>query len=157
MTHYHAEASRIVDASPDAVYAIIADYHEGHAAILPARYFTGMSVDEGGRGTGTVATVHMNVFGAKATYQMTVTEAKPGRLLVEEDEKAGVRTEFTLEPLDDGRRTRVTIATRARTAPGLKGVFEKWLNPAVTRKIYREELQQLAQLVVRPEAQKHGA
>lgn len=147
MTHYHAEASDIINAPPDRVYAIIADYHEGHPSILPTRYFTGLTVNEGGRGEGTLITVYMNVFGAKSVINMVVSEPEPGRILVEEDKSAGVVTTFTLEPIGDGERTRLTISTDARASSGLRGLIERVVNPAITRKIYREELQQLGRIV----------
>lgn len=149
MTTYHAQASAIIDAPADRVYAIIADYHQGHPAILPARYFTAMTVDQGGRGEGTQATVQMNVFGNHFTYHLTVTEPEPGRVLVEKDPAAGVVTTFTVEPVDGGGQSRVTIATEARTSPGLRGWLEKLITPAITRRIYKEELASLAQHVRR--------
>ena len=36
-------------APPATVYSIPADYHRGHAAILPAKYFVGLDVEEGER------------------------------------------------------------------------------------------------------------
>jgi hypothetical protein len=66
-------------------------------------------------------------------------------LLVEEDEATGTMTTFSLEPLDDAR-TRVTIATETRTSPGLRGLVEKLMNPPISRRIYREELQKLAEV-----------
>ncbi len=147
MSQYQAQASEIIEASPERVFAVIADYHKGHPAILQARYFTDMTVTQGGQGEGTVATVYMNVFGARAVYQMQVTEPQPGRVLVEEDKSAGVITTFTVEPIGGGGQARVTISTEAKTSPGLKGIVEKLLNPAIMRKIYHEELQQLAEIV----------
>jgi hypothetical protein len=146
MNSYLAQESAIIEAPAERIYEIIADYHEGHPAILPTRYFTDLAVVEGGQGEGTLVKAQMNVFGSKALYNLRVTKAEPGRLLVEEDEDAGVVTTFSLEPLDDGR-TRVTIATEARTSPGLRGMVERLMNPAVTRRIYREELALLAQAV----------
>ena len=147
MSNYHTEASDIINAPPEQVYAIVADYHEGHPAILPARYFTGLTVTEGGQGEGTVVTVAMNVFGVKTLFNLVVSEPEPGRLLVEQDEAAGVVTTFTFDPIDGGERTRLTISTDARASSGLKGLIERAVNPVVTRKIYREELQQLARVV----------
>jgi carbon monoxide dehydrogenase subunit G len=149
MSHYYAEASEIIDAPPEKVYAVISDYHEGHPSILPSRYFTEMTVDEGGQGAGTFATIRMNVFGTKVLYHMSVTEPEPGRVLVEEDKSAGVTTTFTLDPFNGGGQTRVTISTKAKTSPGLRGMIEKLANPPILRKIYREELQQLAEVVQR--------
>ena len=147
MSTYLAQESAIIEAPAERIYDIIADYHEGHPAILPARYFTDLAVVEGGQGEGTLVKVHMNVFGSKALFNLRVTRAEPGRLLVEEDEEAGMVTTFSLEPVEDGR-TRVTIATEARTSPGLRGMVERLVNPAVTRRIYREELGLLARKAV---------
>lgn len=147
MSTYFAQESTVIEAPADRLYDIIADYHEGHPAILPARYFSDLTVVEGGEGLGTVVAVQMNVFGSKVLLNLKVTKAEPGRLLVEEDETTGTVTTFSLEPLEDGR-TRVTIATEARTSPGLRGLLEKAMNPPITRRIYREELQKLAEVAV---------
>jgi len=145
MSTYPAQESAIIGAPAERVYEIIADYHEGHPAILPTRYFTNLKVLEGGQGVGTSIVVQMNVFGSKALLNLRVTKAEPGRLLVEEDEVTGTVTTFSLEPLADGQ-TRVTIATETRTSPGLRGLLEKVMNPPITRRIYREELQKLAEV-----------
>lgn len=147
MSKYYVEASEIIEAPPEHVYAVISDYHEGHPSILPSRYFTELTVEEGGQGEGTIITVHMNVFGTKALYHMSVTEPEPGRVLVEEDNIAGVTTTFTVDPINSGGKTRVTIATTAKASPGLKGIVEKVVNPPVICKIYREELHQLAEVI----------
>ncbi len=147
MSEYQVEVSEVVDAQPERVYAIIADYKAGHPSILPQPYFKEMVVREGGFGSGTRATVRMEVFGASFEYDMQVTEPDPGHVLMEEDQAAGVQTTFTLEPVAAGSQTRVTIRTVTRTAAGVRGVVEKLINPPVTRKIYREELQQLVRVV----------
>jgi hypothetical protein len=77
---------------------------------------------------------------------MEVTEPEPGRILIEQDIEAGLTTTFTLDPLSGGTQTRVTIVSTAKANPGLRGVAEKLFAPAVMRKIYREELQLLAQV-----------
>ncbi len=61
MSTYQTQASKIINAHPEQIYAIISDYHEGHPAILPSRYFTEMVVTAGGQGEGTTATVGMNM------------------------------------------------------------------------------------------------
>jgi hypothetical protein len=68
-------------------------------------------------------------------------------LLVEEDKSAGVITTFSLDPVNETGGTRVTIATEAKTSSGLKGMIEKLINPPIMRKIYREELEQLTQVI----------
>lgn len=147
MNQYEVSVSRVIDAPPAAVYAVFADYHHSHNAILPKPYFTKMTVEKGGTGAGTEITVHMSVFGAKATYHMVVTEPEPGRVLQEEDKVAGVVTTFTVDPANNGQAAKVTLHTRARTAPGFRGFIEKLITPAISRKIYNEELDLVAQFV----------
>lgn len=140
-TDYQVAVSADVAAAPETVYAVLADYRKGHPAILPPRFFTALEVTNGGRGAGTKATVRMNVLGAKQTYHLVVTEPQPGRLLQEKDAKAGVTTTFLVEPTRGG--SRVTITTRARTSPGMRGMVERWVNPLVTRRIYCAQLARL--------------
>jgi hypothetical protein len=155
MGHYQVSESREIDAPIQIVYAILSDYHAGHPSVLPKQYFKSLTVEEGGVGAGTVANVAMEVYGSKQTLRLTVTEPVPGRVLAEEDAVAGVITQFKLDPLDDGR-TRVTIATDFRDAGGLPGFFERLMNPAITRRIYREELALLDE-VARQRAESGGA
>lgn len=151
MSYVHVEVSNVIDASPQAVYEILADYEsaKGHRAILPAKYFGEMIVEEGGRGAGTVIQVETKALGVSRTLQMEVSEPDPGRVLVERTLDGSTVTSFIVEPLDGGRASRVTIATDFRPAPGVAGWVEKRLNPMVMRRIYREELQQLAEYVSR--------
>ncbi|MCB8927684.1 MAG: SRPBCC family protein [Ardenticatenaceae bacterium] len=140
MNQYEVSVSRVIQAPPAAVYAVFADYHHSHAAVLPKPYFTEMTVEKGGTGAGTEITVHMAVMGAKVTYHMVVTEPEPGRVLQEEDKALGVVTTFTVDPVHNGEASRVTLYTRARTSAGLKGFIEKLITPPISRKIYNEEL-----------------
>ena len=143
MSTIKTEVSGVIAASPEEIYAVLSDYDEGHHAILPERYFTELKVERGGQGDGTVFVVQMDVMGARRTYRMTVSEPVPGRVLKESDQEAGVETTFTLNPLEGAQKTRVTIATEARASAGLAGLLERWFNPGITRRIYREELQLL--------------
>lgn len=149
MSTIYVELSDVVPAPPEQVYGILADYREGHPAILPRPYFRELTVEQGGQGAGTVLRVQMEVMGVKQSYHLQVSEPEPGRILVEEDREAGVKTTFTVAPLNGGRRSLVTIATESRTAPGFRGLMERLINPPVTRRIYRQELQQLAGYVQR--------
>ncbi|MCA9956857.1 MAG: SRPBCC family protein [Anaerolineales bacterium] len=140
MNQYEVSVSRVIQAPPAVVYAVFADYHHSHASVLPKPYFTEMTVEKGGTGAGTEITVHMAVRGAKVTYHMVVTEPEPGRVLQEEDKALGVVTTFTVDPVNNGEASRVTLHTRARTSAGLKGFIEKLITPPISRKIYNEEL-----------------
>ncbi|MCB0121596.1 MAG: SRPBCC family protein [Caldilineaceae bacterium] len=142
MGTYHVTAARTVNAPARDVYALISNYHTGHPAILPPRYFKALQVVQGGIGAGTVVDVDMEVFGVKAHYHLTVSEPDPGHILQEEDPALGTLTTFTVEPINE-TQSEVTIATTMRAAPGIRGWIEKLMNPPVMRKIYREELAQL--------------
>ena len=147
MTIVHARAAHDIDARPAAVYAVLADYRVGHPAILPKPYFTDLKVQAGGRGAGTVIQVTMQVLGVERVYHEVVSEPEPGRVLAETDADAGVTTTFTVDALDGGKRSRVTIATEARTSPGLRGVVERMVQPPLLRGIYRKELRQLEEYI----------
>ncbi len=149
MSHIHLEVWSTIEAAPEKVYAVLADYHLGHPAILPSEYFKDLRVEEGGQGAGTVVRVRMSVMGVKRDLRLRVSEPEPGRVLVEADEEAGVVTTFTVDPLRGGEQSRVTIATDARISPGLKGLIERMVNPAITRRIYSKELQQLGKYVLK--------
>lgn len=132
--------SAIINAAPSKVYAVLSDYHVGHPAILPKSFFKSLTVDEGGKGAGTVFTVVAEVFGTKSVVQMKVDEPKPGVVLREGTLKGDVVTTFTLEPVDNGTRTSLTIYTEQITSSGLRGFVERLLNPHVLRGVYRQEL-----------------
>jgi hypothetical protein len=128
-------------------HAVLSDYHVGHPAILPKPYFTKLTVEEGGQGAGTVLLVGMRIMGVERVARGFVTEPQQGRRLVETYPDSGIVTTFTVEPLGDGKRSRVTIATDAKPSPGLMGFIERLTIPSTLRRIYKAELQQLADYV----------
>ncbi len=142
------EVSAIIEATPNDVYSILSDYSVGHHAILPKEFFTDLSVIQGGQGAGTVIDVKMSVMGVVRHYRFQISEPEPGHILKEADEEAGVVTTFTVDPVDGEKQSRVTIKTRAEASRGLRGLIERLVNPAITRRIYRQELQLLASYVV---------
>lgn len=146
MKTFHASESLVIDAPAAQIYDVLADYHVGHAAIVPKKYFKKLEVLEGGVGAGTKFYALLNVYGTEAEFTLTVSEPEPGRVLSESDPVAGITTTFTLEPLSE-RRTRVTISSETRVKPGLQGWLEKTFTPMISRKIYREELGILAKYV----------
>lgn len=147
MNEITIEVSAVIEAASKHVYSVLADYPGGHHAILPKDYFTDLSVTEGGQCAGTVIDVSMKVMGVESHYRFNVSEPEPGRVLMEADEDAGVVTTFTVDPVDGEERSCVTITTRSRASQSLRGLIERLVNPAVTRRIYRKELQILASYV----------
>lgn len=144
MSLIHVEATEIINARPEAVYAVFADYRVAHPAILPKPYFADLRIEQGGQGSGTIVQAAMNVFGVKRSYRLTVTEPEPGRVLMETDPDAGVVTKFIVEPVSGGQQSRVTISSDTRLSAGFAGLMERLMNPPITRRIYRQELRQLA-------------
>lgn len=144
MPEIRAAASALIEAPAPAVYGIIADYHRGHPTILPPGYFGPLRVEEGGTGAGTRMSFDMRSFGTVQRFRGDVTEPEPGRRLVETYPDMGIETVFTVDPVDGGRRSRVTIATSYRK-PGLRGWLERLVAPAFLRTVYRAELRLLAE------------
>ena len=149
MGQIHVESTKVIGARPEKVYAILADYRVNHPAILPKPYFTELKVEQGGQGAGTIVRVRMKVMGTEFTYRQIISEPEPGRVLKETDDTAGMTTTFTVDPLNGGQHSHVTIATDAAVKSGLPGWLERLFNPFVMRRIYQKELQQLAQYVGR--------
>jgi hypothetical protein len=147
MSTIRIHAAHDIDARPEAVYGVLADYRTGHPAILPKPYFGNFTVETGGRGAGTIISFTMRVLGAERAFREVVSEPAPGRVLMEQDAAAGVTTTFTVDPLDSGKRSRVTITTETRASPGFQGLVERLVSPRVLRGIYRQELRQLDEYV----------
>jgi hypothetical protein len=147
MSKIHAQESAAIDASPEQVYAILRDYKVQHPAILPREYFKEVLVKEGGLGAGTVIQITMSLLGTQRVSVQTVSEPEPGRVLVEAEPDGGAVTTFTVDPIDGGERTQLTIATDLQASPGVLGLIEQLVTPLMLRRVYRAELGQLAQYV----------
>lgn len=146
MAEYTVEASRVIDAPAERVYGIVADYNHGHPSILPPKYFTGLWVEQGGVGAGTIIRFGMKVMGKEYISRAAITEPEPGRVLVETDLEGLLATTFTADPVDAGR-TRMTFSTRGRTrSGGFMGAIEKWFTLRFLPRVYADELALLAKV-----------
>lgn len=143
MSQFKVDASRDIPAPPEKVYAVIADYRVGHPAILP-KAFT-LHLESGGTGAGTVFRLDTRFLGKTQSARMAVTEPEPGRLLVESTEDDALVTKFIFEPIAGG--TRVTFSTVGPVRGGILGSVERWLVVRFLRRIYAEELGNLAAYV----------
>lgn len=142
MPNIQVEVAAMVKAPADEVYPILADYQNHHPHILPKAYFSGLKVEEGGQGEGTIIKAYLKVMGSQRLFSMRITEPEPGRVLAETDLDTGLVTTFTVMPCDHDQ-AEVTIATTFQSKPGLKGWLERLTIPAYLRRIYRQELQVL--------------
>jgi hypothetical protein len=143
----HMSSSAIIDSPANEVYGVLADYRDGHPHILPRQFFSSLDVLSGGHGTGTRFRVGTRVLGIERTLEMDVTEPEPGRLLRETEPATGLQTSFLVEPLDHGRRSRVTISTAWEPKPGIAGRIERIAAPWLLRWVYRAELSELARFM----------
>ena len=133
-----------MDAPPERVYAIIADYHNGHPHILP-KAFSNLTVEQGGIGAGTVIRFEVRAFGQTQIFRAKVTEPEPGRVLVEENvAPAPSKTTFTVDRGPSGKGSRVTFLTEMTSRDGLPGIIERFLSRRFMKKAYEEELGLLA-------------
>ena len=133
-----------MEAPADRVYAIIADYRDGHPHILP-KQFRNLTVERGGIGAGTIIRFDVRVLGQTQRFRAKVSEPEPGRVLVEENlEPAPSKTTFTVVKSPSGSGTRVTFVMEATSRGGLLGAVERFLSKRVMQKMYAEELSLLA-------------
>ncbi|HEX2910892.1 MAG TPA: SRPBCC family protein [Chloroflexia bacterium] len=147
MSKLHVEASMVIDVEPAVIYAILSDYRQQHPSITPKKYFSNLIVEEGGQGAGTVYRVTVTVMGVKNDFHMVVSEPEPGRIIAERDLEKDLVTTFTIDPLENGKKSKVTIATDSAARKGLGGFMDKLFTPPVMRRIYQEELGLLANYV----------
>jgi polyketide cyclase/dehydrase/lipid transport protein len=144
---YTVGSSATVRATTARVYAVIADYRDQHPHIVPSEYFRSLTVLEGGVGAGTRTRVEMRVLGTTRIFEQVVTEPAPGRVLVETNLDGSGVTTFTVDAAEGGQAARVTIATEIEARPGLAGAIERFFTSLLLPRIYRRELEKLAEHV----------
>lgn len=144
MAAYSFSASALIHAPPQKLYALLADYHQGHARIILKPPFVFLTVEQGGTGSGTVIRVEIRVMGQLQTYRSVVTEPEPGRVLVETNDNGYVTT-FTVEPRAEGQHALVTISTEIPGRAAVVGaLLERWFMTRLLRPVFVRELGQLA-------------
>lgn len=144
MRRVNIASAGYVPAPSAEVYALLADYRNGHPRILPEEFFAGLEVEEGGVGAGTRIRVGVRVFGSVQTLRLEVSEPEPGRVLAERDVASGAVTSFTVDP--DGRGSRVTIAVDWQPR-GVVGWVQSRFLPGYLRRLYPAELAKLARVM----------
>jgi hypothetical protein len=135
-------ATKDIQVPAEILYNIIADYRRMHWLILPKQYFLSLEVEEGGFGAGTIVNFAMRILGQTQSFHSLITEPEPGRLLVETDIKSGIATSFHIVPIEKEGQTRVTISTELEG----RNFLEAWIAKMMLQKIYRLELDLLAQV-----------
>ena len=143
MSRHEITAEAVVSAPAEVAYALIADYRDGHPRILPRPPFVSLDVERGGTGDGTVIRYQMRILGRTRTFRAAIAEPEPGRVLTETDLDTGAVTTFTVIPVEDGRRSRITITTRPETHGGLLGAAERFLVTRLLQPVLRREIEQI--------------
>ena len=142
MKKRHVAVSGIVDAPPRAVYEVLADYRNEHPKIVPKEYFTKLEVEEGGFGAGTRILGEMRLLGTTTAFRQVVSEPDPGRVLVETHPDGSVVTTFTMDPVEGGQKTALTISTDfVLQSSGLRALIEGSLIALLFPRIYRKEIE----------------
>ena len=137
MTPLHASAERVIPAPAAAVYALLADYRDGHPRILPPA-FSGPTVLQGGIGAGTEIRFALELAGRNQEIVARVEEPELGRVLTEAYPDKSAVTSFTVDPA--GNQSRVRIETSWEASRGLVGLIERLMAPRLFRKLYTQEL-----------------
>jgi hypothetical protein len=116
---------------------------------VPKPYFSDFTVEQGGKGAGTIIAFTFRAGGTTRHVRHIVSTPKPGRVLVESEADGSGGATFTLTPVDDGQRAHMEIVTDLAGGSGLRGVIEQIFLPSYRRlmtKIYRQELANLEAL-----------
>lgn len=146
MPRVHVMAERVVDARPEIVFAYLRDYQGNRAKILPPNY-QHYRVTAGGIGAGTSVEYVLHAGKRERPYYLEVEEPPSGRTLTERDTRSSLVNTWTVEPVGDGRQSRVRITTEWQGGTGVGGFFERTFAPLGLRTIYGEILDHLATAV----------
>jgi hypothetical protein len=140
------QVSARIQAPATLVYAIIADYRDGHPHMLPS-YFSNLVVEEGGVGAGTRIRFDMTAMGKTQTFRAVISEPEPGRVLLEDiGPGTGSVTTFTVDPVDQGAQAQVTITTELKARTGIGGMIERFFTGLFLRRVYAQELKLLGDI-----------
>jgi hypothetical protein len=143
-------ASATIPARRERVYALIANYQDGHPRILP-KQFRNLVVEQGGIGAGTIIRFQMSILGKTQTFRAAITEPDPGRILIETYlDTNGAVTTFTVNHGSAPADSQVTISTELPVRRGLLGYIDKMVASALLRPIYAKELENLARVATGP-------
>ena len=150
-----AHADQLVDASPAAVYQVLADYSTHHPRIMPSPPFSHLEVESGGVGAGTVFHITLRTMGRRQRLHMRVAEPEPGQVLTETNLDTGVVTEFSVAPSNGASRSLVAMSSEWEPAGGLRGMLDRLVTPPLMGRMFAKQLRQLDQYMRSGEAPGH--
>ena len=137
---------RVVPASPETVYALLADYKIQRPKLLTPN-FLDYTVEKGGKGSGTVVSYRLHSANRERLYRMHIDGTSKGEVLTERDSNSSLVTTWSLFPVRGGALTRVRITTEWQGHGGVGGFFEKTFAPMGLRSIYSKMLDALVQQI----------
>jgi hypothetical protein len=146
-------AERTIPAPAEAVYALLADYRQGHPSVLPPA-FSDFTVLDGGTGAGTHIRFKLTLGRRTQETEGFVGEPEPGRVLTETYPPSNMVTTFTVDPDGDGSRLRIESVWESR--PGIAGLFERFIAPRLLMPLYRDELDLIVQWALQREIKNSG-
>ena len=154
MPRLHASAERTVPAPAAAVYALLADYQDGHPSILPPA-FSDYAVLQGGTGAGTVIRFALTLAGRRQMTEARVDEPESGRVLSEAYPERGTVTRFIVDP--DGDQSQVRIETSWEASRGLTRLIERLVLPRLFRTLFTEELDLIERWAIEQSTSRRGS
>lgn len=146
MSHIFVRSERVIDARPEEVFRTLADYQIRRPRILPPNYLD-YAVERGGQGGGTVIHYRFQAAGRERPYQMDVEETIRGQVLTERDRGSSLVTRWSVLPLENGQKSKVSVESDWQGGKGVGGFFERTFAPLGLRRIYRDILLALAGLI----------
>ena len=144
MSRIHAEAERVIDARPEEVYTFLSNYREARPRILPAN-FQDYTVEQGGRGAGTIISYRLQAGNRERAYRMQVEEPSQGRVIIERDLGSTLVNTWTISPITGGQTLVAIITEWESRASGVGSFFERTFAPMGLRHIYVEMLNKLTE------------
>jgi carbon monoxide dehydrogenase subunit G len=138
-----AASTVLINATPEAVLAAVADYENVRPKIL-SEHYSEYQVLEGGQGAGTVVTWKLQATKSRSRVVKATVDVA-GRTVIEKDANSSLITNWTVAPAGTG--STVTTKTSWTGAGGVKGFFEKTFAPLGLKKIQAEVLENLKKQV----------
>jgi len=140
MRQGRVEVAAVIEAQPQEIYAVLADYRNGHPRIVPKEYLRDLEVEVGGYGAGTVIRFHVRAFGIERSARSTISEPEPGRVLVETETTSNIVTTYTLTPQSEGK-TMLQIASAWQVSHNPFVALQQAFYPKLMRSMDAKELE----------------
>ena len=145
MAHIQVKSERLVNASPENVYAVLSDYVNKRPQMLTPN-FMDYAVEKGGHGKGTVISYRLHAANREREYRLRIDEPVKGKVITEQDANSSLVNTWTITPTNDDNRTFVSVVNEWDGGSGTKGFFEKTFAPLGLKSIYGKVLDSLDQL-----------